>query len=63
MPDLITDLIKKTGVEIELGGGIRSVEDAARWLETGVSRIIISTLATQNPEASGCLQMNSGASG
>ena len=25
---LITDLIKKTGVEIELGGGIRSVEDA-----------------------------------
>ena len=47
---LITDLIKKTGVEIELGGGIRSVEDAARWLDTGVSRVIISTLATQKPE-------------
>jgi phosphoribosylformimino-5-aminoimidazole carboxamide ribotide isomerase len=48
--DLITDLVKKTGVEVELGGGIRSVEDAARWLETGVSRVIISTLATQKPE-------------
>lgn len=48
--DLIADLIKKTGVEIELGGGIRSVEDAAHWLDTGVSRIIISTLATQKPE-------------
>ena len=48
--DLIAELIKKTGVEIELGGGIRSVEDAAHWLETGVSRIIISTLATRNPE-------------
>jgi len=47
---LIADLIKKTGVEIELGGGIRSVEDAAHWLDTGVSRIIISTLATQKPE-------------
>ncbi len=48
--ELISDLIKKTGVEIELGGGIRSVEDAAHWLNTGVSRVIISTLATQKPE-------------
>jgi phosphoribosylformimino-5-aminoimidazole carboxamide ribotide isomerase len=47
---LIKDLIKKTGVEIELGGGIRSVEDARHWLETGVDRVIISTLATQDPE-------------
>ncbi len=51
--DLIADLVKKTGVEIELGGGIRSVEDAARWLGTGVTRVIISTLATQKPE---CIQ-------
>jgi phosphoribosylformimino-5-aminoimidazole carboxamide ribotide isomerase len=49
--ELITDLIKKTGVEIELGGGIRSTKDAAHWLNTGVSRIIISTLATQKPES------------
>jgi phosphoribosylformimino-5-aminoimidazole carboxamide ribotide isomerase len=48
--ELIVDLVKKTEVEIELGGGIRSVEDAARWLETGVSRVIISTLATQQPD-------------
>ncbi len=49
--ELIMELIKKTGVEIELGGGIRSLEDAARWLNTGVSRIIISTLATRKPES------------
>jgi phosphoribosylformimino-5-aminoimidazole carboxamide ribotide isomerase len=49
--DLIKELIRKTGVEIELGGGIRSVGDAVNWLHTGVSRIIISTLATQNPES------------
>ncbi|MFA6333440.1 MAG: 1-(5-phosphoribosyl)-5-[(5-phosphoribosylamino)methylideneamino]imidazole-4-carboxamide isomerase [Methanoregula sp.] len=48
--ELIADVIKQTGVEIELGGGIRSVEDAQRWLETGVDRVIISTLATQDPE-------------
>jgi phosphoribosylformimino-5-aminoimidazole carboxamide ribotide isomerase len=49
--DLIIDLIQKSGVEIELGGGIRSIEDAGYWLESGVSRIIISTLATQKPES------------
>lgn len=48
--DLIAELVKKTGVEIELGGGIRSIEDASRWLDTGVARVIISTLATQDPE-------------
>ena len=49
--ELIRALIRGTGIEIELGGGIRSVEDGARWLETGVSRIIISTLAIQEPES------------
>ncbi len=48
--DLIRTLVKTTGIEIELGGGIRSVEDAARWIETGVSRIILSTLAVREPE-------------
>jgi len=47
---LIRELITKTGVEIELGGGIRSVDDARNWLETGVDRVIISTLATREPE-------------
>lgn len=46
---LIADVIRKTGVEIELGGGIRSLDDARHWLETGVDRVIISTLATQDP--------------
>lgn len=49
--ELITDLIKKTGVEIELREDIRSTGDAARWMKTGVSRIIISTLATKEPES------------
>ena len=49
--DLIRSLVKETGVEIELGGGIRSVEDGARWLQVGVSRIIISTLAIREPQS------------
>jgi phosphoribosylformimino-5-aminoimidazole carboxamide ribotide isomerase len=49
--DLIRALVKDTGAEIELGGGIRSVEDGRRWLGTGVTRIILSTLAIQKPES------------
>ena len=50
---LIRQIIRETGTEIELGGGIRSVEDARHWLATGVDRIIISTLATREP---GCIR-------
>jgi len=49
--DLIRGLIQETGIEIELGGGIRSIDDAQRWLETGVTRIILSTFAIQHPES------------
>jgi phosphoribosylformimino-5-aminoimidazole carboxamide ribotide isomerase len=45
----IRTLVATTGVEIELGGGIRSVEDARRWLGTGIARVIISTLAIRDP--------------
>jgi phosphoribosylformimino-5-aminoimidazole carboxamide ribotide isomerase len=48
--DLIRELVRETGVIIQLGGGIRSVEDAAGWLETGVERVILGTVAIKNPE-------------
>ncbi|HWQ68298.1 MAG TPA: 1-(5-phosphoribosyl)-5-[(5-phosphoribosylamino)methylideneamino]imidazole-4-carboxamide isomerase [Methanospirillum sp.] len=48
--DLIKKVIYETGVEIQLGGGIRSVDDARSWLETGVERVIMSTFAVSNPD-------------
>ena len=46
----ITDVIIRTGVETQLGGGIRSLDDARSWLDCGVDRIIISTFAADDPE-------------
>lgn len=46
----ITDVIIRTGVETQLGGGIRSLDDARSWLDCGVDRIIISTFAVEDPE-------------
>ncbi|MEI6294251.1 MAG: 1-(5-phosphoribosyl)-5-[(5-phosphoribosylamino)methylideneamino]imidazole-4-carboxamide isomerase, partial [Methanomicrobiales archaeon] len=48
--DLIRDLVRETGVTIQLGGGIRSRTDAAGWLDAGVERVILGTVATRTPE-------------
>ncbi len=40
----------RNGTRIQVGGGIRSFEDAASLLELGVSRVILGTAALQNPE-------------
>ncbi|HJJ56453.1 MAG TPA: 1-(5-phosphoribosyl)-5-[(5-phosphoribosylamino)methylideneamino]imidazole-4-carboxamide isomerase [Methanocorpusculum sp.] len=49
--ELIQLIIETTDVFIELGGGIRSIDDARGWLDSGVDRIILSTFAVQNPES------------
>lgn len=41
---------REKGVRIQVGGGIRSFEDAASLLELGVLRVILGTAALQNPE-------------
>jgi len=49
--DLIRDLIRETNITVQLGGGIRSIDDATGWLDLGVERVILGTLAIRNPEA------------
>ncbi|PSP53643.1 1-(5-phosphoribosyl)-5-[(5-phosphoribosylamino)methylideneamino] imidazole-4-carboxamide isomerase, partial [Halobacteriales archaeon QH_3_68_24] len=37
-------------LDVQLGGGIRTVEDATGLLETGVDRVILGTAAVENPD-------------
>ena len=46
---MIREVVAMTDVFVQVGGGIRSLEDARGWLNCGVSRIILSTFATQDP--------------
>ena len=48
--DLVKEICKKLTIPVQLGGGIRSEEIADFWLELGVQRIIIGTMALENPE-------------
>ncbi|WP_319508824.1 1-(5-phosphoribosyl)-5-[(5-phosphoribosylamino)methylideneamino]imidazole-4-carboxamide isomerase [uncultured Methanolobus sp.] len=46
----IVEQCKPLGVEIQVGGGIRSFENAADLLKLGVDRVILSTAAINNPQ-------------
>ncbi len=46
--NVIKDIIKEVSIPIQLGGGIRSKEDAKTLLQMGVDRIIIGTMAIEN---------------
>jgi phosphoribosylformimino-5-aminoimidazole carboxamide ribotide isomerase len=48
---LIRELATIPELEVQLGGGIRSRDAAAAWLERGVSRVILGTLAVRDPDA------------
>jgi len=58
----IRRILRETGIFTQLGGGIRSVDDARRWLDTGVDRIILGTLAVRDPESVRTLSGEAGSS-
>ncbi len=43
-------ILAAVSVPVQLGGGIRSLADMERWLEAGVSRVILGTLAVREPQ-------------
>lgn len=46
----ILQVAKELDANVQMGGGIRKVEDVAYYLDQGVDRVIIGSLAISNPE-------------
>lgn len=44
------EVAQKTGLKVELGGGIRTLESIDYYMEQGISRAIIGSAAISNPE-------------
>lgn len=42
-------ILSKVGVPCQLGGGIRDMGTIAMWLEKGLARVILGTVAVENP--------------
>lgn len=47
--DLIASIKAETGLAIQVGGGIRSLEQIADYLDAGIDRVIIGSMAVKDP--------------
>ena len=45
----IAQILKETGLKVQVGGGIRTMENIKNWIDLGVSRVILGTAAIENP--------------
>jgi len=43
------DVAQNSGLKVELGGGIRTMEDIAFYLEQGIARVILGSVVLENP--------------
>lgn len=46
---VIAKIVAETGLQVQIGGGIRSLETIQYWLDLGVHRVILGTAAVENP--------------
>ena len=46
----ILDVTHAAGVQVQLGGGIRTADHVAGWLADGVDRVILGTAAVKDPD-------------
>lgn len=47
---IYTTVAEKTGLKVELGGGIRNIETIDEYLQMGISRVILGSAALKNPQ-------------
>ena len=43
-------ILGAVSIPVQLGGGVRSLADVERWIEAGVSRVILGTVAVTEPQ-------------
>ncbi len=48
--EILKELIRCAGASLQIGGGFRSFETIAEWIDLGAGRIVVSTLAITNPQ-------------
>ena len=53
--DLVARMVRAAGVPCQLGGGIRSLDIARAYADAGVSRLVVGSVAIEQPELLGIM--------
>src|SRR6056297_2428668 len=48
--EIITKICRQLSIPVQLGGGVRNIETAKAYMQTGVERLIIGTMALEDKE-------------
>jgi phosphoribosylformimino-5-aminoimidazole carboxamide ribotide isomerase len=48
--DAVEAILNAVSIPVQLGGGIRTLANVEGWIEAGVSRVILGTIAVRDPE-------------
>ena len=48
--DAVAAILSRVSMPVQLGGGVRTEADIARWLEAGIARVILGTVAARDPD-------------
>ncbi len=48
--EIFIDIAKNTNLKVELGGGIRNLETVEYYIQNGISRVILGSIALKNPD-------------
>lgn len=48
--DAVATILNSIKLPVQLGGGIRDLETIERWLNAGITRVILGTVALNNPD-------------
>ena len=48
--NIIKEIVKRVKSKIQIGGGIRTIDDISHWIDLGIDKIVMGTAAVENIE-------------
>jgi phosphoribosylformimino-5-aminoimidazole carboxamide ribotide isomerase len=48
---VLADIVSRLGIPVQFGGGLRKLDDIAKVIQLGVSRVVIGTVAVESPQS------------
>lgn len=47
--DVIQAILGETGLQVQVGGGVRDMDVASRWIDAGAARVVLGTVVVKSP--------------